>query len=132
MSRTEAQRRRFIDEKEKIKHFCIVHHLALHELGRGYQLRIGGVIDIYPVNKRWHYLKTGQRGSYDDINDLDLSIFNRDTIRMGDYTPHESMLNEVSPFERNQYIPPLDIYRLEHPNTKLKPKRHWWQFWKRG
>jgi hypothetical protein len=32
-----------------------------------YQYRINGVIDIYPVNKRWHDLRSGQRGNYNDL-----------------------------------------------------------------
>ncbi len=32
-----------------------------------YQYRIDGVIDIYPVNKRWHDLRSGERGSYNEM-----------------------------------------------------------------
>lgn len=29
-----------------------------------YQFRINGKIDIYPIHKRYHIIKTGKRGSY--------------------------------------------------------------------
>jgi hypothetical protein len=32
-----------------------------------YQYRINGVLDIYPVNKRWHDMRTGQRGEYNEL-----------------------------------------------------------------
>jgi hypothetical protein len=32
-----------------------------------YQYRINGVIDIYPVNKRWHDLRNQERGSYGEL-----------------------------------------------------------------
>ena len=32
-----------------------------------YQYRINGILDIYPVNKRWHDLRNGDRGSYDEM-----------------------------------------------------------------
>jgi hypothetical protein len=32
-----------------------------------YQYRINGVLDIYPVNKRWHDLRSGERGTYSEM-----------------------------------------------------------------
>ena len=32
-----------------------------------YQFRVDGGIDIYPVNRRWHDLRNGKRGTYKDI-----------------------------------------------------------------
>jgi hypothetical protein len=29
-----------------------------------YQFRLDGVIDLYPIHRRFHHLKTGQRGHY--------------------------------------------------------------------
>ena len=29
-----------------------------------YQFRINGLIDIYPIHRRYHVLKTGRRGNY--------------------------------------------------------------------
>lgn len=30
-----------------------------------YQFRVNGVVDLYPVHRRFHELKTGRRGVYD-------------------------------------------------------------------
>jgi hypothetical protein len=35
-----------------------------------YQYRINGVIDIYPVNRRWHDLRSGQRGNYNALGTI--------------------------------------------------------------
>jgi hypothetical protein len=32
-----------------------------------YQFRINGTIDIYPVNKRWHNIRSGKRGTYNEL-----------------------------------------------------------------
>jgi hypothetical protein len=32
-----------------------------------YQYRINGILDIYPVNKRWHDLRSGDRGDYKEL-----------------------------------------------------------------
>lgn len=32
-----------------------------------YQFRIEGVLDVYPVNRRWHDIKKNKRGGYEDI-----------------------------------------------------------------
>lgn len=32
-----------------------------------YQFRINGVIDLYPVNKKWHDLRSGRRGTYKEL-----------------------------------------------------------------
>ena len=32
-----------------------------------YQYRINGVLDIYPVNKRWHDIRSGERGNYNQM-----------------------------------------------------------------
>lgn len=29
-----------------------------------YQFRVNGVLDLYPIHKRWHNIKTGKRGNY--------------------------------------------------------------------
>jgi len=29
-----------------------------------YQFRVNGQIDFYPMRRRWHHFKTGNRGSY--------------------------------------------------------------------
>ena len=32
-----------------------------------YQFRVNGVLDIYPVNRRWHDLRSGGRGFYYEL-----------------------------------------------------------------
>lgn len=47
--------------------------LALEGLGfqvqplTEYHFRINGVLDLFPTNRRFHNLRTGQRGSYNDV-----------------------------------------------------------------
>lgn len=78
MANSEARKRRFEQNSAEVKQFADKHNLNIRELNHGYQLRIGGVIDIYPTNKRWHYLVTGERGGYTSITDIDLQIFRSD------------------------------------------------------
>lgn len=33
-----------------------------------YQFRINGTLDLFPIHRRWHNIKTGKRGSYQDVN----------------------------------------------------------------
>lgn len=75
MANSEARKRRFTENKAKVLAFAEKHHLQVRELNNGYQLRLGGLIDIYPVNKRWHYLQTNDRGGYDNIDELDMAVF---------------------------------------------------------
>lgn len=35
-----------------------------------YHFRIEGVLDIYPTNKKYHDLRTGKRGYYNDLNEF--------------------------------------------------------------
>ena len=32
-----------------------------------YQFRINGFMDVYPVNRKWHNIRTGERGTYQDV-----------------------------------------------------------------
>lgn len=43
-----------------------------YEFIHGYEwhIRIENVIDVFPTNKKWHWLPTGARGTYDDYEDL--------------------------------------------------------------
>lgn len=36
-----------------------------------YQWRINGIIDIYPVNEKYHNIKTQERGSYASLDLID-------------------------------------------------------------
>lgn len=35
-----------------------------------YHFRINGVLDVWPTNNRWHYLKENSRGGYPHVNAL--------------------------------------------------------------
>lgn len=92
-----------------VEKFCENHNLNIEYLNRGYQLRINGVIDIYPVRKKWHYLKTGERGEFGNIEDMDLSIFEENTV-----------------VRQTTKLPPQArvIY------TDSTKSRKWWQIWR--
>jgi hypothetical protein len=36
----------------------------VRDLNQGYQLRIDGLLDIYPTHRRYHILRTGERGEF--------------------------------------------------------------------
>lgn len=99
----------FENNTKATEEFCEKHNLSIQYLNRGYQLRINGVIDIYPVRKKWHYLKTGERGEFDNINDMDLSIFEENTT---------------------VYLTtkPLSQAVITHTDS-VKPRK-WWQIWR--
>lgn len=66
----------FVENTKMVEDFASEHGIKIEYLNSGYQMRLGGVIDIYPVRKKWHYLVDGTRGEFDDISELDVSIFN--------------------------------------------------------
>jgi hypothetical protein len=35
-----------------------------------YQYRISGILDVYPANARYHFIKTNKRGSFLKLEDL--------------------------------------------------------------
>lgn len=41
-----------------------------------YQFRIEGRLDVYPVNRKWHDIKSNKRGSYGDVIDFVRTFFN--------------------------------------------------------
>lgn len=55
---------------EMVEKFCRKADFVLVPLNSGYQLRIENVLDVYPVNGRWCWLPTGERGDWNSINDL--------------------------------------------------------------
>lgn len=58
-----AQRRRRQQALKKIDALYAEHSVV--EL-TPYQLRIDGVLDLYPTGQKWHNLQTGERGMYSD------------------------------------------------------------------
>lgn len=41
-----------------------------------YQFRIEGRLDVYPVNRKWHDIKSNKRGSYGDVIEFVRTFFN--------------------------------------------------------
>lgn len=42
-----------------------------------YQMRVDGILDIYPVNRRWHDIKRNERGEYNDLFIFISKFFNQ-------------------------------------------------------
>jgi hypothetical protein len=47
---------------------------SIHEF-TPYHFRINEILDVYPVNQRWHDIKANERGSYYDIFDFVKKFF---------------------------------------------------------
>lgn len=107
----------FKRQTEYILEFARKHDLKVQSFNHGYQLRIGGVIDIYPVNQRWHYLATGQRGDYTTIDELDMAIFATDFNNR--YSPEHHELS----YDTEAIIEMI----VGNDNNK---RRRWWQIWR--
>lgn len=54
----------------EVERFCSANNFTLTILNNGFQLRIEDMIDIYPVNRKWHWLLSGERGTWQDVDDL--------------------------------------------------------------
>lgn len=70
MSSAAARNASFVKNSRIIKDFCRKYQFDLVELNNGYQLRIENALDVYPVNGRWCWLQTGERGSWETARDL--------------------------------------------------------------
>jgi len=110
-----------------IEEFCAKHNLTIEYLNNGYQLRINGAIDIYPVRMKYHYLKNGQRGEFDSIEDLDMSIFDHSvTVRNG--------VMSVPPKDGVKVVRVREPWGDDEPHVIIpwgKQPKKWWQFWKK-
>lgn len=55
-----------------------LNHRGVHVLRvTDYQFRVNEILDIYPTNKKYHVLETGERGEYQDIYDLVKRVINK-------------------------------------------------------
>lgn len=70
MSSPAARERYFYRRTNAIEKFCNQYGFSFVKLNRGYQVRIENVVDVYPVNGKWHWLQSGERGEWDNGNDL--------------------------------------------------------------
>jgi hypothetical protein len=59
---TRRSARRELFELDLLKTLRLDHEVR--DLNQGYQYRVDGKLDIYPTHRRWHLLRTGQRGEY--------------------------------------------------------------------
>jgi hypothetical protein len=84
-----AARQRHQERRTKVaRQFAKAYNFKLTELNNGYQLRIENELDLYPVNGRWCWLPTGERGDFETVMDI-----------------HNVMLAETDPLA---YIVPKD------------------------
>lgn len=60
----------FVLNSKIVKAFCEHHDLKYQVLNSGYQIRIEELVDIYPVRRRWHNIRTGERGEWEGEEDL--------------------------------------------------------------
>lgn len=126
------------ENTEIIEEFCAKHNLSLKYLNNGYQLRVNDVIDLYPVRQKWHYIKTGQRGTWEDINDLDLGIFytyrtpEREYVMPPMVDPKTGKRKiDVRGFDSglNLEPPEIDSFRLKAETGRVETHwfyRKWW------
>lgn len=62
---------------ELIAKFCDKYGFKYKFLNKGYQIRIEGALDVYPVRARWHWLATNERGDFEDEEDLRQVLLDR-------------------------------------------------------
>lgn len=62
---------------ELIAKFCDDNNFKYEFLNNGYQMRIEGLIDVYPVRLKWHWLSTGERGQLQDVQELATVMLDR-------------------------------------------------------
>lgn len=114
----------FEENTEAIEEYCAKHNLGIQYLNNGYQLRIEGVVDIYPVRMKYHYISTGQRGEIDTLEGLeDIVQSLKDEI--------VSNIGGVIQYPKRDGVVTIG----EQPNqlNVIKPKRprKWWMFWRK-
>jgi len=47
----------------------------VRNMNRAMQFRINDILDIYPTNRRWHNLETGERGGYETVYKFVINFF---------------------------------------------------------
>lgn len=75
----------------------VIHALAnkydldVKHLNSGYQLRVEGLMDIYPVGQRWHWLPTNERGDWMDGKHLRSIMLRKLSIPVDTYRLEKTM-----------------------------------------
>ena len=67
---------------------------TVHEF-TAYQFRVENVLDVYPVNRRWHDIEKNIRGSYRDIFEFVIRFFGNRVL----HKKHDK--NQKSPASKN-------------------------------
>lgn len=69
MSKTTRQQS-LVKNTRIVEEVCNIYDLSLNPMNNGYQLRVEGLVDFYPVNGRYCILQSGERGDWSDDHDL--------------------------------------------------------------
>lgn len=70
MSRGAWRYANFENNTKRIIDFCNKYNLEITFLNNGYQIRIEGLLDVYPVRQKWCWLSTNERGVWYSPEDL--------------------------------------------------------------
>lgn len=105
--------------------FAKQHQFKVKPLNYGYQLRIEDTLDVYPVNRRWHWLPTGERGQWNGkashLKHLFLERLPKGEIKV--------VVSDKPTGERNDTATALANHILNKPEAKLtiwvKMRRSW-------
>lgn len=140
----------FANNGAAVQKFCLDYGFEMESLNNGYQLRIEGVIDVYPVRKKWHWLATGERGEWSDVEELRKVMLDRLPIPEAEVPfvePH--LLQKMPDYQvkvedgeltypktdgfKTIGTEPLEVNRLEDevPIEMFYKKPKWWQWRKR-
>lgn len=68
--KTELNRQRRAENLLEVKAFCEAVGLEYRFMNGDWQVRIEEVFDVYPTNKKFCWLATGEWGIYDDFEEL--------------------------------------------------------------
>lgn len=129
MSSAAARERWRHKRTQYVLNFCTIHEFKLERLNEGYQLRIEGVMDVYPTNGRWHFLPTGERGDWHTENDLKLvtlEMLDKVAPKTYDITKGEQPIHGVELTGVNK----VTVYPVDtQPITSFKPRWYQGKIW---
>lgn len=114
----------FEDNTEAIEEYCAKHNLAIQYLNNGYQLRIEGVLDIYPVRMKYHYISTNQRGEIDTLDGLEDIVKSLKSELI-------SNIGGVLQYPKRDGVVAIGHQPNELNILKPRKQRRWWMFWRK-
>lgn len=125
MSSSYIRHERFLKNSNRIKNFCERYDLQYELLNSGYQIRIENTLDVYPVNQKWHEIKTNKRGEWSDVSELGkFFLLQQKPIMISDHPFGVSRVHLASPSTQKMVD---DILHFD----KSKANRKWWHFWRK-